>query len=424
MRLAYLDAFSGLAGDMVVGALLDCGLEIADLRAELAKLPLEGYSVRLEGRERSGIRAAKFVVEIDGVPAACHSHADHGHYAHEHPHDHDHSHALGHHPHRAFRDIREMIRASDLSPRICELSLQIFAELAEAEGKVHGVDAEEVRFHEVGAVDSIVDIVGTAWAVAALDIGDIVVSPLPLGRGLVHAAHGPLPVPGPATVELLKGFPVRVGDGEGEMVTPTGAAIVAALARPGAMPQDLVVERIGYGAGDREFHDRPNLLRVLLGTTAGEVGADSLLLLEANLDDLNPEFYEYVMERLFGAGARDVFLTPIQMKKGRPATLLSVLCDPEKRDALSTVVFAETSTLGLRVQPVTRLRLEREIREVSTSFGRVRVKVARGPNGAVNVAPEYEDCKRVAAASGVPLKAVYQEATAAALRDSSAPPSL
>jgi pyridinium-3,5-bisthiocarboxylic acid mononucleotide nickel chelatase len=420
MRLAYFDAFSGLAGDMIVGALLDCGLEIAALEAELAKLPLEGYTIRLESRERSGIRAAKFVVEIDGVPASSHSHVEHGHYAHEHPHGHDHSHASSQHPHRSFHDIRELIRASDLSPRVCELSLQVFARLAEAEGKVHGMDPEEVRFHEVGAVDSIVDIVGTAWAVAALDIGDIVVSPLPLGRGMIHTAHGALPVPGPATVELLRGFPVRVGDGEGEMVTPTGAAIVAALGRPGAMPQELVVEKIGYGAGDREFHDRPNLLRVLLGTTSGEVGADSLLLLETNLDDLNPELYEYVMERLFAAGARDVFLTPIQMKKGRPGTLVSVLCDPDKRDVLSTVIFAETSTLGLRVLPVTRLHLEREIREVTTRFGRVRVKIARGPNGALNVAPEYEDCKRAAAASGAPRKTVYQEATAAALRDQNA----
>ncbi|MGH7898312.1 MAG: nickel pincer cofactor biosynthesis protein LarC, partial [Candidatus Binatia bacterium] len=381
-------------------------------------LPLEGYAIRLESRERSGIRAAKFVVEIDGVPAALHSHVEHGHYGHEHPHDHDHTHAASSHPHRAFCDVRELLRASDLSPRVCELALQIFVRLAEAEGTVHGVDPETVRFHEVGAVDSIVDIVGAAWCVAALAIEDIVVSPLPLGRGMVHAAHGALPVPGPATVELLRGFPVRVGDGEGEMVTPTGAAIVAALGRPGAMPQELVVEKIGYGAGDKEFHDRPNLLRVLVGTSGGgEVGADSLLLLEANLDDLNPELYEYVMERLFAAGARDVFLTPIQMKKGRPGTLLSVLADPGKRDALSSVVFAETSTLGLRVLPVTRLRVEREIREVATRFGPVRVKIAHGPSGAVNVAPEYDDCKRVAAASGVPLKLVYQEATAAVLRD-------
>jgi uncharacterized protein (DUF111 family) len=206
-----------------------------------------------------------------------------------------------------------------------------------------------------------------------------------------------------------------MGDGTGELVTPTGAAIVAALGRPGAMPERLVVERVGYGAGDRELVDRPNLLRVLLGERAAEVGVDSLLLLETNLDDLNPELYEHVMERLFAEGARDVFFAPIHMKKNRPAVLLSVLADPARREALVRVLFEETSTLGVRVSPVERLRIERETREIETRFGRVRVKIGKGPGGVANVAPEYEDCKRVANAAGVPLKLVYQEATAATL---------
>jgi uncharacterized protein (TIGR00299 family) protein len=393
MRVAYLDAFSGFAGDMIVGALLDCGLEIAALERELAKLAVGGYAIRRERRERSGIVATKFVVDVRGARAR----------------------AEAGHSHRPFRAIRELIRESDLRPRVCELALQVFVQLAEAEGKVHGVEPDDVEFHEVGAVDAIVDVVGAAWAIDALAIGELVVSPLPLGSGMVSSAHGPLPVPGPATVELLRGFAVRMGDGAGELVTPTGAAIVAALGRPGAMPERMVVERVGYGAGDRELADRPNLLRVLLGERAAGLGVDSLLLLETNLDDLNPELYEHVMERLFGEGARDVFFAPIHMKKNRPAVLLTVLGDPQRRDALTRVLFDETSTLGVRVSPVERLRIEREIREVETRFGRVRVKIGKDPGGAVNVAPEYEDCKRVANSAGVPLKLVYQEATAATL---------
>jgi hypothetical protein len=381
---------------MIVGALLDCGLEIGALERELAKLGLTGYRIRRERRSRSAIQATKFVVEIDA--------------AHGHTHAQERSHA-----HRPFRDIRRMIRDSDLGSRVCELALQVFVRLAEAEGKVHGVEPDDVEFHEVGAVDSIVDVVGAAWAIDTLGIGDLVVSPLPLGSGIVQSAHGPLPVPGPATAELLRGFVVRLGDGQGELVTPTGAAIVSALGRPGAMPARFVVDRVGYGAGDRELADRPNLLRVLLGEQAGAVGVDSLLLIETNLDDLNPELYEHVMERLFAAGARDVFFAPIHMKKNRPAVLLSVLADPERRDALTQVLFDETSTLGVRLVPVERLRIEREVRGVETPFGRVRVKIGKDPGGHVNVAPEYDDCKRLALAAGVALKRVYQEATAAAL---------
>jgi pyridinium-3,5-bisthiocarboxylic acid mononucleotide nickel chelatase len=390
MRAAYLDAFSGLSGDMIVGALLDCGLDVADLERELAKLGVAGYRIRRERRERSGIQSTKFVVDIDG----------HRHGAHE---------------HRPFRDIRTLIRDSDLGSRVCELALQVFARLAEAEGKVHGVDPDDVEFHEVGAVDSIVDVVAAAWAIDALAIHDLVVSPLPLGSGIVNSAHGPLPVPGPATVELLRGFAVRLGDGQGELVTPTGAAIVSALGRSAAMPARFVVERIGYGAGDRELADRPNLLRVLLGEQAATVGVDSLVLIETNLDDLNPQLYEHVMEQLFAAGARDVFFAPIHMKKNRPAILLSVLADPQRRDELTKILFDETSTLGVRLVPVERLRVERELRQVETRFGTVRVKIGKDPNGSVNVAPEYEDCKRLAIEAGVALKRVYQEATAAAL---------
>lgn len=393
MKIAYLDAFSGLAGDMFLGALLDCGLALSDLESELGKLDVGGYHLRVETRERSGIRAAKLMVDLE-----------------------DHRHAgPGAHSHRSFGEIRRMIRESRLGPRVCELALQIFGRLAEAEGKIHGVEPENVTFHEVGAVDSIVDVVGAAWGIDALGIEEMIVSPLPMGSGMIQSQHGRIPVPSPATAELLRGFPVRIGDGEGEMVTPTGAAIVAALARPGLLPQEIIVERVGYGAGDRELRDRPNLLRILVGSAPGRSGADVLAMLEANVDDLNPEFYEYVMEKLFAAGARDVFLTPVHMKKGRPGILISVLCELHQRDALSAILFAETSTLGIRVSEVLRLRVERESREVETRYGRVRVKLGHAPDGSRNVAPEYEDCKRLAAASGVALKVVYQEAVRAAL---------
>ncbi len=416
MRTAYFDAFSGLAGDMIVGALLDCGLDIDALRGELGKLAVRGYRVRREPREKSGIQATKFVVEIDGqVPSPQDHHQGGAEGAHHHSHG-ESPPGRARHGHRPFREIRALLRDSALSPRVCELALQVFVRLAEAEGKVHGVEPDEVAFHEVGAVDSIVDIVSASWAIDALGIDDIVVGPLPLGTGIVQAAHGPLPVPGPATAELLRGFPVRLGDGEWEMVTPTGAAIVSALARPAPMPASLTVDRVGYGAGEGDFPDRPNLLRVLLGTPSVTIGVDSLLLLEANLDDLNPEIYEYVMERLFAAGARDVFFTPVHMKKNRPAVVFSVLADPARRDTLAAILFSETSTLGVRVTPVERLRVERELREVDTRYGRVRVKLGHGPDGSLNVAPEYDDCRRVAASAQVPLKVVYQEAAAAALR--------
>ena len=319
------------------------------------------------------------------------------------------------HGHRSFRAVRSMIEQSGLPATVREKAIAIFARLAAAEGKVHGKAPDEVTFHEVGAIDSIIDIVGAAWAVERLGIDELLVPPLPLGSGIIHAQHGPIPVPAPATVELLRGFETRLGDGEGELVTPTGAAIVAALGRPVSGPVPLVIDRIGYGAGDRELVDRPNLLRVVVGVVARAGRTDSLVVLEANVDDLNPEIWEWVMERLFAEGARDVFLVSTHMKKNRPGILVSVLADPERRDALTAVLFSETSTLGVRVQPVARLSMEREQRTVETRYGSVSVKIGLGANGERNVAPEYDDCRRLAAESGAPLKQIYQEAVRAAL---------
>ena len=387
MNIAYFDAFSGLSGDMTVGALLHLGVSLDALRDELRKLPLSGYHLTQSERTLSGIRATKFSVEV-----------------------HDPLHE------RSFRTIARMLQESALLPQVKATALRIFTVLAEAEGRVHGVIPEAVHFHEVGAVDSIVDIVGAAFGLHFLGVEQIYVSPLPMGKGLVPSRHGILPIPGPATVELLKGIPVRLGDGEAEMVTPTGAAIVAALAKQSVMPM-FIPAAVGYGAGARTFADRPNLLRVLLGTCRESAREEQLTMLETNIDDLNPEIYDYVMERLFAAGARDVFLSTIHMKKNRPGILLQVLCEPTDGEQLRSVMFAETSTLGVRSYTVERVALRRESRSVTTTYGDVRVKIAHGPDGREHAAPEYEDCKRLAQEKNVPLKVVYEAAMFAMRKD-------
>jgi len=380
MRIAYFDTFSGISGDMTVGALLALGVSLDALRAELAKLPLSGYQLSQSERVQSGIRATKFEVAV--------------------------SEPLGE---RSFRAIARMLQTSELNPQVKDTALRIFTVLAEAEGRVHGVTTEAVHFHEVGAVDSIVDIVGAAFGLHTLGIERVYASALPMGKGFVPSRHGILPIPGPATVELLKGWPVRFEDGPAEMVTPTGAAIIAAVAQHEAVPQ-LDLSAVGYGAGERTLPDRPNLLRVALGNARETPREEQLLVLETNIDDLNPELYEHVMECLFAAGARDVFLAPIQMKKNWPGVLLWVLGEIADRDKLSTILFAETSTLGIRSYPVMRAALRRESKEVATPYGNVRVKLAFSPDGRVNVAPEYEDCKQLAREKAVPLKLIYEAA--------------
>ena len=395
-RIAYFDAFAGVSGDMTVGALLALGVELERLRAELAALPIHGYALRAGDRLVHGIRARKFDVDVDAHAEL----AEHGHA----------------HAHRSYADIRAMIGHSALAPRVREMALNIFAHLAEAEGRVHGVAPEAVTFHEVGAVDSIVDIVGTAIGMTALDIDRVYVSTLPLGSGTVQSQHGVIPVPAPATVELLRRFPVRLGDAVGELVTPTGAAIVATLADPGAALPPISIEAVGYGAGTRTLADRPNLLRVLLGRVAQTIGGDALVEIATNIDDSNPELYDHVMEQLFAAGAREIWLAPVQMKKNRPGTVLHVLAEPAARDALAAIVLRETSAIGVRFHAVERLILPRTLTTVGTEYGAVSVKIAYAPDGTANIAPEYDDCRRIARERGVPLKAVYQAAIAAARR--------
>ncbi len=384
MKIAYFDAFSGISGDMTLGAFLQLGVSLDALRRELSGLKLSGYRLRQTIRQRSGIQATKFEVEVHEPQVE-----------------------------RSARSIADMLRASAIIPQVKETALRIFQVLARAEGHIHGVPPEDVHFHEVGAVDSIVDIVGTAFCLHTLDVERVYVSPLPLGSGVVSSRHGILPVPGPATLELLKGFPVYVADGQSELVTPTGAAILAAVAQPGSVPP-IHVEAVGYGAGERELSDRPNLLRVIIGHSQEPPRTDQLLVLETNIDDLNPEFYEHVMERVFEAGARDVFLCPIHMKKNRPGVLVWVLCEATDRERLSGLLFAETSTLGIRVYPVERLALRREHRVLETPYGKVGIKLAHQPDGRIHAAPEYEDCKRRAREHNVPLKVVYEAALQAA----------
>jgi uncharacterized protein (TIGR00299 family) protein len=391
MKIAYLDTFSGISGDMTVGALLHVGLPLAIVEESIAALGLADVMLSAERVARSGIDATKFHVHVRA----------------EHAHD--------GHVHRPYAAIRELLERSALAPRVKDAALAIFARLADAEGRVHGVAPDTVEFHEVGALDAIVDVVGTALGFAHLGIEAVYAAPLPLGQGRVRSAHGPLPVPAPAVVELLAGRPVRLEDGSAELVTPTGAAIVAALARAEPVPE-MRIAAVGYGAGDRTLTDRPNVLRILVGEPVVVPGGDDVVVLETTIDDMSPQLYEYVLERLLGAGARDAFLVPAIMKKSRPATVLRVLAAPADRDRLAAIVFAETSTIGLRFATWRRLVLPREERTVETPYGTVRVKIARAPDGTPNVAPEFDDCRRLASERGVPLKLVHQAALAAALR--------
>ncbi len=378
MKILYFDCFSGVSGDMTLAALLDLGLPLEKLREELKKLALENYSLEVHPGNRSGIAALGLEVKVG-------------------PREENHRH---------FSQIREMILKSLLAPEVKEVSLAIFQRLAEAEARVHKKTVEEVHFHEVGAVDSIVDIVGTAIGLHYFKPQKIFTSELPVGRGFVQCQHGRLPLPAPATVEVLKGYPVKSVPVEGELVTPTGAAIVAALSSKVSPFPSMIVEKIGYGMGKKEFPDRPNLLRLVLGETSEDYLTDRAIVLESNLDDMNPEFYDYLMERLFQKGALDVALSPLQMKKNRPGTLLRVIAEEKDAEALSELILRESTTLGVRSFSVDRKKLPREVREVETRYGKIRVKVS----GEVRFQPEYDDCRRIAREKGVPIQEVYWEA--------------
>jgi uncharacterized protein (TIGR00299 family) protein len=422
----HLDAPAGIAGDMTLGALSDLGGPERVVREVLAKLPVGGY--RLEARKclRGGLAGTDVQVVLDEGPDDGHEHQEHHehhehehheHAGHGHAHDEHEPHGHGHRPephaHRHYAEIRAMLRVLD--GEVQRLSLAMFDAIAKAEAKLHGVSVDEVAFHEVGAIDSIVDVVGTAAAIAWLAPASVSASPLALGHGTVKCAHGFLSVPAPATVEILRaaGVPGQDGGSDKELTTPTGAAIVAALATSfGAMPPGRILA-VGYGAGDRELADRPNLLRALV-VDAGAIADDSVVKLEANLDDMNPELCEHVAERLFAAGAVDVWWQPVTMKKSRPALVLGVLAPPALLEAVTRVVFTETSSIGVRHEVMARRVLDRRVVKVHTVYGDVAVKIAFQGGHVYNRAPEYEDCRRVAREREVPLKDVYAAALAAA----------
>jgi uncharacterized protein (TIGR00299 family) protein len=422
-RLVYFDCASGASGDMLLGALVDLGLPLDALRAELAKLPLEGYRLEARKVQRSGLQATKVDVRVAGhdpehghphSPAHAHAHG-HGHpAAHDHGHDDDHGHAHVPSPaHRGLRDILALIDRSSLDTTVKERSTLLFRRLAEAEAAVHGTSPEDVHFHEVGAVDSIVDIVGGVSGLRWLGADRFVASPLNVGTGTVTMSHGTFPVPPPATARLVQGVPVY-GAGEGELLTPTGALLVTSHASGYGPLPPLRPEAIGHGAGTRDTTGRPNVLRLIVGTEEAAAASERVLVLEAELDDMSPQLCGPLMERLLAAGALDAFYTPIQMKKGRPGLLVSVLAAPGRREALEEVLFAETTTLGVRRQEWDRTVLEREVVAVDTPYGEVGVKVGRRGGRVYNVQPEFEDCRRAADARGVPVKEVWAAALAAA----------
>jgi pyridinium-3,5-bisthiocarboxylic acid mononucleotide nickel chelatase len=446
MRIAYLECFSGISGDMFLGALVDAGVAPELLQRTVAALGV-GAKLEISRVVRSGISATKVDVWVDGekdLPReeywakqdATHSHAhshehDHGHsHTHEHTHEHSHSHKESprtseqhehSHVHRGLTEIRKIISAAKISESAKKTAISIFEALGAAEAKIHNVPIETIHFHEVGAVDAIVDIVCAAVGAEALAVDEIVCSSLNVGGGTVKCAHGIFPVPAPATVELLKDAPVYSSGVQAELVTPTGAAIVKVLARRFSAFPEMKIEKSAYGAGSRDFSGHPNVLRIVLGEAvpklATKTNSETISVLEANLDDLNPQVFGYVMDRLLEEGALDVFGIPVQMKKSRPGTLLTVLCKSEHTDKLTQLIFSETTTLGIRRRDETRQTLARRWENVRIEWGEVRIKIASMNGTITNYAPEYEDCRRIAAEHHVPLKTVMQEASRAYLRE-------
>jgi pyridinium-3,5-bisthiocarboxylic acid mononucleotide nickel chelatase len=382
-RIAYFDCFSGCSGDMILGAFLDAGLDFDALKKGLAALDFDGYEISMEKVKRAAITATKFNVTID----------DHGH-----------------HHHRGLHDILHIINDSKLSDKVKEQSSAIFRRLGEAEAKIHGITLEEVHFHELGAIDTIIDIVGTILALELLKIEHCYASAIPEGKGYISTAHGTLPAMAPATLELLAkaGAPI-ISAAEspappGELITPTGAVLVTSLAK--FTRPEMKVEKIGYGAGGKDPKDWPNVLRIWLGEEAEVGDSGELALLETNIDDMNPQIFGYLMEKLLAEKAADVWFTPIQMKKNRPAIMLSVLCPAALESKITGIIMKETSTLGIRSRIIARHTAYREIIEFDSSLGRVHAKVKRFGKDLIDISPEYDDCRRIALERNLPLHEV------------------
>jgi pyridinium-3,5-bisthiocarboxylic acid mononucleotide nickel chelatase len=421
-RILYFDCFNGASGDMVLGALLDAGLPLEELRRALGSLALEGASVSANRVLRAGVSATKFVAEEHGHNTHTHEHNHHSHSP-GHAHDHDHVHATAHtpavvahhHAHRSLAEINGLIERSSLSPSARDRAKALFHRLGEAEAEIHQIPIENIHLHEVGALDSIIDIVGAVFALEWFRADRITSSPLNVGGGMVHSAHGHFPVPAPATVKLLGGAPVYSSGIQSELVTPTGALLVTSYATSYGPVPAMTIDRVGYGAGDRDLPNTPNVLRVLVGESTDQPHTEHIVVLQSEIDDMNPQLFGMVMERLYSAGALEVYFASVQMKKNRPGTLLTILARPEQREELSAIVFRETTTIGVRYHEVLRERLEREIVAVNTPLGTVRFKVARLGETIVNAAPEFEDCLRIASERSVPVKDVQSAANKAYL---------
>jgi uncharacterized protein (TIGR00299 family) protein len=432
-KVLYLDLISGISGDMFIGALLDLGVDAARLERELEKLQLPGYHLHVSRANKSGIDGVKFDVHLSTEHEHAHSHS-HGH-DHDHPHEHSqehhhhahHStasahppsreHAIPHQHTRTFSDIRELITQSPLSAWVKEKAVAVFHRLAVAEGKIHGLPPEQVHFHEVGAVDSIVDIVGAAIGLELLGKPRVLASRVEEGTGWIDCAHGRFPIPAPATLAILgaRGVPLSQCAEPHELVTPTGAALLAELVEEFGPMRDLVASNIGFGVGSRTNQTRPNVLRAVLGETSGPAPihdweTDTIAVLETNLDDVTAEVLGHFVERALRAGALDVFYTPVQMKKSRPAILLTVLCLQGDLEKFCELILLETSSFGVRTHLAERKKLRREIVSVRTAFGEVAVKIGRLDGKLVQAAPEFEACKKLAGEKNVPLKAVYEAA--------------
>ncbi|MDO8447115.1 MAG: nickel pincer cofactor biosynthesis protein LarC [Deltaproteobacteria bacterium] len=388
--IAYFDCFSGISGDMIVGALLDAGVPFDWLRDELGKLPLNGYRLEVEDVKRGGIGGKRFRVIVEVEQSE-----------------------------RKLGDIKKIIENSTLSDDVKDLSIKVFERLAEAEARVHRVGVDEIHFHEVGGIDSIIDIVSSSLSLSYLRIDRVYSSEVALSQGTVSCSHGLLPLPAPAVMELLTGVPVYQAGVRGELVTPTGAAFLSVVCEGFGAIRPMRLKSTGYGAGERENEGLPNLLRVMIGEEYESTGVkdidsnplevDSVMVIDANIDDMNPEIYGFVMDRLLDEGALDVSLTPVYMKKGRPGTLLKVICQVGKEREMADILLRETSTIGVRFYRTDRLKVCRESVEVQTRFGKVNVKVAKTPWND-KAQPEYDDCRKLALEKGVPIREVYTEA--------------
>jgi uncharacterized protein (TIGR00299 family) protein len=395
-RLLYFDCFSGISGDMVLGALVDAGLPMARLKEALGSLAVDGYHVHAEKVLRAGVSATKFVVHEHDHGHDDHHHHDHGHHSHSHSHS-----------HRSLPEIFGLIDKAALSPAGRDRAKALFQRLAEAEAAIHDMPVEKVHLHEVGALDSIIDIVGAVFGLEWIGADQIVSSPLNVGGGMVHSAHGHFPVPAPATVKLLGSAPVYSGAVQKELVTPTGALLVSSYASSFGPIPAMTIEQVGYGAGDNDFPSTPNVLRILVGRVAdARPGGERVVVIECEIDDMNPQLFGVAMDRLYASGALEVFYVPVQMKKNRPGTLLTVIGPPERRSALSEVIFKETTTIGLRYSELDRECLTREIVSVQTPIGPVRFKLAWRDGHLLNAVPEFDDCARLAAEQQLPVKEV------------------